>query len=148
MSPLRCPWGVRGGLLCDPHHQRADARMAARLLSLGVMSDEQAAALLRGAAKLAANAAANGRSRDYAAAMKVLLTAGKLELEHAKLQLIADAQPPSSPPPSTLTLQERTDRLVAFIDAELERRAALGDEEAGEMLSRQEQHKDDAEPAT
>ncbi len=104
VSPV-LPVGGQGELLCDPHHRRADARMAARLLSLGVMSDEQAAALLRGAAKLAANAATNGRSRDYAAAMKVLLAAAKLELEHAKPQLIADAQPPSSPPPSTLTLQ-------------------------------------------
>lgn len=80
------PHGGQGDVVFDPHHVRPNARMAARILSLGVISEEQLAALLRGAAKLATNVVNQNRPRDYAAAMKVMLAAAKLELEHAGLE--------------------------------------------------------------
>lgn len=112
--------GGQGEVVFDPHHTRADARMAARILSLDVISEEQAAQLLRGAAKLAANAVNQNRPRDYAAAMKVILAAAKLELEYAGLERLVN-QMEQQPPPEITDAMRRTS-LLAIIE-QLKQRA-------------------------
>lgn len=64
-----------GGL----RHLRSDARMAAKLISLGVISLEQSESLLRAGFTLAAGCAKDNNARGYAACMKVVLEAARLE---------------------------------------------------------------------
>jgi mannose/fructose/N-acetylgalactosamine-specific phosphotransferase system component IIC len=73
-------------ILGDPNHNRADARMAARIISLGVVPEEKVAAVLGQAFVLAARAAKDNKSREYAAAMSVPLATAKLVLEREKFE--------------------------------------------------------------
>ena len=80
------PQGIgseRGEVMGSRRHLRSDARLAARLLSLGVIPEEQAAALLKKGFGLAAS---SSTPRDYAAAMQVPLSVARLELEKEKLE--------------------------------------------------------------
>jgi hypothetical protein len=112
------PHGGQGDVVFNPHHVRAEAR----ILSLGVISEEQSAALLRGAAKLAANAVNQNRPRDYAAAMKVMLAAAKLELEHAGLERLVNQIEQQAP--LKMTDAMRRTSLLAII-AKLRLRAPI-----------------------
>jgi len=69
---------------------RSDARLAVRMLSLGVVSEEQTETLLRSAFRLAAQAARSDDTRDYAAAMKVILAASRLEIEAIKAAALSE----------------------------------------------------------
>ena len=71
-------------LLEDPHHARANARMAARLISLGVVSQDVVEAVLKRAFVLAGQ---TGKPRDYAAVMGVPIAAARLEMERERLDL-------------------------------------------------------------
>lgn len=77
-------------LLTIPGQVRSDARLAARMISLGVVSTEQTESLLRIAFRLAAEAGTEHDTRKYAACMKVILAAAKLELEAAAAAVRAD----------------------------------------------------------
>ena len=127
--------GGQGEVVFDPHHARAEARMAARILSLGVISEEQAAQLLRGAARLAANAVNQSRPRDYAAAMKVILAAAKLELEHAGLERLVN-QMQRQDSPLEMTDEMRRTSLLAILQ-ELKQRA-LHDQSSVPQIGRAE----------
>ena len=70
--------------LKDDHHLRADCRLASRLLSLGVVSDEKAEELYRLAMEGAQQAAAAGNWRNYNACMRTLQAGSKLEIEYLK----------------------------------------------------------------
>lgn len=74
-------------ILGDDHHNRADARMAARMISLGCVTPEKAALVLGASFALAAKAAKDGKAREYAAAMGVPLAAARLELERERLDM-------------------------------------------------------------
>lgn len=65
------------GALLEPSRIRSDSRMVARLMSLGVVSEEQAAAVLKKAFVLAAKAET---AREYGSAMRVITTAAQVEL--------------------------------------------------------------------
>lgn len=84
--------GGQGEILCDPHHVRSDARLAARILSLGVVSEEDVAKLLVRGVKLAGRMAAKDKAREFAAVMGVYIAAAKLELE-TKRDERAEKQP-------------------------------------------------------
>lgn len=65
----------------EPLHIRADAKLVAKILSCGSISTEKADELLKVTAALAGDAAVKGRSRDFAALMRVLIQAAKLGIE-------------------------------------------------------------------
>lgn len=71
--------GAKLNVMADDHHRRADARMAAKIISLGVVSVEVAEYCLRGAFTLAVNALKEGDCRNYVAAMQVPLAAARVE---------------------------------------------------------------------
>lgn len=66
-----------------PMDSRSDRRFAARLLSLGIISEEESEAILKKAFRFAASAQS---VRDYTSAMRVVTAAAKAESEHLKLQ--------------------------------------------------------------
>ena len=76
--------GQGGGLLCDPGRVRGDARMIARMVSLGVVSPKRARDLLRKAYDLAERCADAGEAREFAALLKVILGAAKLGQDERK----------------------------------------------------------------
>ena len=73
------------GQLLDPHHRRSDARMVAQMISLGVVSEERAAGLLRAGIEFAEKAVIEDDERRYIAAMKIPLAVARLELERVKM---------------------------------------------------------------
>ena len=73
------------GELLDPHHRRSDARMVARMISLGVVDEERAASLLRAGIEFAEKAVTDNDERRYTAAMKIPLAVARLELEREKM---------------------------------------------------------------
>jgi hypothetical protein len=70
--------GGAGGICTDHRSVRSDARMVARLLSLGVVPVEVAEAVLKRGFVLAGNAKS---ARNYRAAMSVIQGAAKLGLD-------------------------------------------------------------------
>lgn len=70
-----------GGLI-RPNHVRSDSRLVARMISLGVVSEEVAKEVLASGFGLAARAIQAGKGRDYAAVMRIMLEAAKLERDH------------------------------------------------------------------
>lgn len=95
-EPEPDPAGGMGGLFSEVQqqagglrHLRSDARMVARLISCGVIEEEQAAELLKQGFKLAAKSARKGDARGYAATMGIAIAAVKLE--QAELQSKAPA---------------------------------------------------------
>lgn len=91
--------GGMGGLFADTQqqaggvrHLRSDARLAKRILSLGVVPEEKIASLLRKGAKLASRCAGKGDARGYGAVMGVFVAAAKLELQTAEYQQPAPEQ--------------------------------------------------------
>lgn len=72
-------FGGSGGLLGNTRYLRSDCRLVARILSNGVVPEDLAKSLLSQAYRLAAEAAQAGRTRDYRAAMSIILAASKLE---------------------------------------------------------------------
>ncbi|MCC7254289.1 hypothetical protein, partial [Hyphomicrobium sp.] len=71
--------GGGGALFTRSDNLRADARLAANMISLGVVSEQQASALLRRGFALASRSARNGDARGYAACMKIAIECAKLE---------------------------------------------------------------------
>ena len=69
----------KGITLADNGHLRAESRKAARLISLGVIDEEQAKQILAAGFSLAAGAAARNECRNYAAVMKVFVAVAQLE---------------------------------------------------------------------
>src|SRR3990167_261948 len=87
-KPPPMPDGMGGrGELFDPHRTKQDARLAARILSCGVVTEEQAAKVLAGAFRLGAQAVQDGSARDYGAAMRVPAAIAKLEMDRERLEL-------------------------------------------------------------
>lgn len=78
-SPVT-PVGASGALFSREYNFRSDSRMAARIISLGVVSEEVATECLRAGFMLAAHAATNRDIRGYSAAMSIVLKASELEL--------------------------------------------------------------------
>lgn len=67
------------GLLDDPHHLRADARLAAKMCSLGVVSEDVAASLLKKLFLVAHKAADENDKRALASLVTALGRITKLE---------------------------------------------------------------------
>lgn len=63
----------------DPHRLRGDARLAARLIAMGVVSEDQAATLLKQGHRLAVLAAQQNDTRAYRRCMQVVLACAGLE---------------------------------------------------------------------
>ncbi len=76
--------GQGGGLLQDPGRVRGDAKLIARMVSLGVVSPKRARDLLRKAYDLAEKCADAGEAREFAALLKVILSAAKLGQDERK----------------------------------------------------------------
>jgi hypothetical protein len=76
--------GALGGLWDDIRHLRADAKLAVQILSLGVVPEEQSAALLRKGFVLAAQATT---ARDYRAAMSVVTKVAEIEQKERLVRL-------------------------------------------------------------
>lgn len=76
--------GGGGALFARQDNHRSDARLAARIISLGVVPEEKAAKILGMAFDLASDAAKKNKAREYAAAMSIPIAAAKLEIELAK----------------------------------------------------------------
>lgn len=74
-------------ILGDPHHNRADAIMARRMIAMGCVPPEKVNTVLSGAYTLAAQSIVDRKPRDYAAAMSVPLAVAKLELEIERLEM-------------------------------------------------------------
>lgn len=70
--------GGGGALFERPDNIRSDARLAARMISLGVLPIEKAEGLLRKGFRLAWQSAQSGKAREYAACMKIAIEAAKL----------------------------------------------------------------------
>ena len=75
--------GGEGGLL-ESRRKRGDARLIARMLSLGVVSPSRVRDLLRKGFDLAESCAGDGDARGYSACMKIVLTAAKLGQDERK----------------------------------------------------------------
>lgn len=80
-------FGAQG--MIRPNHIRGDANTAAKLISLGVVSEEQARALLEAGYSLAARAASQNQTREYAACMRIIVAVAKLKaaLEPKRIQV-------------------------------------------------------------
>lgn len=79
------PTVLSGGEGVFDHKPRSTAIMVKRLLGFdGVFKPDEIDSLLRAGGTLAAKAAAAGREREYRAAMSVLLTAAKMQLDAEK----------------------------------------------------------------
>src|SRR5574343_474731 len=78
-SPPEPPRGATGDVFTNPRHTRSDGRLAARMISLGVVPEETAQALLEAGLSLAA--------RIYAACMLVAIEVAKLEKDPATQQV-------------------------------------------------------------
>ena len=74
--------GVTGSLLASRRFLKSDARMAARLISLGVIEEDQCKAILR---KCFTMAAKTEKPREYSSLMATATAAARLELDHLKL---------------------------------------------------------------
>lgn len=73
------PVGGGGALFTREDNLRSDARLAARMISLGVVSVERAEQLLRDGFRLARISAKKQDARSWAACMKIPLELAKLE---------------------------------------------------------------------
>jgi hypothetical protein len=87
-----CPAGngdrpASPALLEDRRHYRADARTALRLLACGTLTEQQVEGIVRAAGSLAAKAAVEGRTREYAAATSILCKVAELGLKSRQLDL-------------------------------------------------------------
>lgn len=76
--------GVRGALLTSRRYLRSDARIAAQLISSGVVSPEVAENLMRKAFDLAGTAAETKKTRSFVSLMRLIGTWPKLEIEHRR----------------------------------------------------------------
>jgi len=72
------PTGGGGALFTRTDNIRSDAKLAAQMISLGVISLEQAENLLRAGFTLATRSAVNNDARGYSACMKIALEVAKL----------------------------------------------------------------------
>ena len=89
-----------GTLFADGHkfsgevrHLRGDARLAARILSCGVVEPEQMANLMAGMFEMAVNEIKKGdkaSTRNITALLRIFEVAAKLEQDERKLQLAAE----------------------------------------------------------
>ncbi len=84
-ATAKCPggWGAGNGLLETKCHARADCRIAARLIAMGVVDDATAKSLLIQSFDLAEAAAAASNTRHFVAAMLMPIAAARLELTRA-----------------------------------------------------------------
>lgn len=73
------PEGGGGALFTRPDNLRSDARLAARMISLGVVPEEQAEALLKAGFALAAKMAQREDARSFASLMKIPIELARLE---------------------------------------------------------------------
>lgn len=71
--------GGGGALFARDDNLRSDARMAARMITLGVIGLDQAQKLLRQGLVLASKSAKRGDARGYSACMKIAIELAKLE---------------------------------------------------------------------
>ena len=109
--------GVRGHLQDDSHHWRADQRMAARMLALGVISEDRAKMLLVKGFELAEKTES---PRGYASAMSVPLAL--LRIEQAEL---ASQRPQQHE--HTITIEQRRTEALGIIALLRERAGAIAD---------------------
>lgn len=104
-------------LFQDPHHLRGDARMVARLMSLGVISQEQSEHILKEAFRLAAEAADKGNVRHFISLCRLAQSGAKLEIEYLnavgkRLPVQQLVSPPNRPDEET-----EGSNSVAFIES-------------------------------
>jgi hypothetical protein len=85
--------GHGGTLFGRPRNRRGDARRVAQMISLGVISQEHAESLLAGGFGLAAQMLKEGKAREYAACMKIAVSAVQLEMRQAELDKDAPQTP-------------------------------------------------------
>lgn len=72
------PTGGGGALFQRADNLRSDARLAARMISLGVISEDEAEELLKAGFALAKSSAKGDDARGYSACMKIALEVAKL----------------------------------------------------------------------
>lgn len=85
-----------GSFFNDPHHLRADARLASALISLGVISPERAKSLLRKAVELAEDCAEAKNSRAFCSLMRTVTDIVKLEQTERQIQAARPVRDESS----------------------------------------------------
>lgn len=93
-KPVQPTTGANGGAgVPMPIETKSEQRFAARLLSLGIVSEEETKAILKKAFVFAARAE---KVRDYSTAMRVITTAAKLEVD-ATIKNLTNQHPGNSP---------------------------------------------------
>lgn len=85
--------GGRGGVLTDPDHVRSDCVTIAKLLKMGVFTEDQTREMVAAAYPLALSAKSAGKGREYAAVMKVVLESAKLVMAADPDTLLAGSDP-------------------------------------------------------
>lgn len=112
--------GGGGELFARQDNWRSDSRMAARMLSLGVISEDRAKMLLVAGFELAEKAAVKENARAYKAAMSVPLTA--LRIEQMELARLTPQQHEHS---GTITLDERRKQVTGILAILRDRAGAI-----------------------
>lgn len=122
--------GVRGHLITSKRYLRSDARIAAELLSSGVVSKEVAEALMRSAYVLASKSSQEGNARNFVALMRLITLWPKLEIDHraavrkfghpvAAAQVNVSVAPPTQDPAAApVAAQPEQARQTAYLDPE------------------------------
>ena len=70
----------------DPVYLKSDCRLVCRMLSLGVIPEEQMELLIKAGPRLAALAIETGKTRDWARVLQVLIAAARLEQDERRIQ--------------------------------------------------------------
>jgi hypothetical protein len=130
--------GVGAGLFQDPHHLREDARLVTRLLGLGCVPPERIRVLVNNVADRALECSRQpGQERSLAALMKVLIMAGKLELETRKyanpIAKKREHHHEHAGKVSILTPEERRATVLRALQEEAARRGIVLDAERGQV---------------
>ncbi len=115
--------GGGGALFARADNLRSDARMAAQMISLGVIELEEAKELLKLGFGLAKAAALNGNERGFAACMKIGIEVAKLEQSerHKLLDKLAPDKIEhafATAPPVTLEQLHADPDYVRYLDQE------------------------------
>lgn len=118
--------GVRGALLTSSRYLRSDARLAAKLMSAGVVDEEIAAGLMRQSYFLANEAFNQRRTRAFCSLMRLISEWPRLEIAHRKASggfvppsvLYAPASNAAAQPhPPARDDQPAAEQPVAFLEA-------------------------------
>ena len=117
--------GGGGALFVRPDNRRSDARLVARMLSLGVVKPSRVRELLRQGFDLASASAHKGDARGYSACMKIAIEAAKLEQKERPSQHEHRHQHTGA-----IAIEPRRVELLTIIDSLSERAGAGKDTDA------------------